>query len=266
MNHKLLSHWLHRSSPQVAAAGSAWLCLYDLQATDLLRREPNYYSPDVQSTQTIVVSDVFLLTMRKNPVHSQTEHQIFQIYLSQFVCIPSHRVHNLYTHGCVQSSMQWDSEDSVQVDSWWKSSLKEEREPEWSSLWLEKKKLSKSLHEEQTVGFTSIQTSSLSFMTSVFSAAAHRILTLPPVTDTTCRQSAALCWTARKQTVWQLQLRAVTMDRCFYNSVLLYISPIHFLHRLITFGPENNMGSVSCPRTLHPAEWRSQGSNHHPSD
>lgn len=58
---------------------------------------------------------------------------------------------------------------------------------------LKKKKLSKSLHEEQTVGFTSIQTSSLSLMTSVFSAAAHRILTLPPVTDTTCRQSAALC-------------------------------------------------------------------------
>lgn len=83
--------------------------------------------------------------------------------MGQFVCIPSHRVHNLHTHGCVQSSMQSDSEDSVQVESWRKSSLKEEREPQWSSLWLKKKKLSKSLHEEQTVGFTSLQTSCLSW-------------------------------------------------------------------------------------------------------
>lgn len=81
--------------------------------------------------------------MRKIPVHSQTEHQILQVYLGQFVCIHSHRVHNLHTHGCVQSSMQSDSEDSVQVESWQKSSLKEEREPHWSSLWLKKRNYQK---------------------------------------------------------------------------------------------------------------------------
>lgn len=71
-------------------------------------------------------------------------------------------------------------------------------------------------------------------MTSVFSAATHRILTLPPLTDATCRQSAALCWTARKQTVWQLQLRAVTMDCCFYNYFIYHPFTIPTINHIWT--------------------------------